>query len=129
MRSITREITLPLDGGAADFRLTRLDAFSGVFLLRLLQRYMPEGEGGVPRFLADVPDYEMRVLMRACLNHAEIRLPAGWTPVMAGDEWEAPDLRYDTVSCVRLTAEVIRWTLADFFPGSGQDSPPAPPAA
>ena len=38
MRAISRIITVPVDGKPMDFRLTKLDAFSGVFLLRLLAK-------------------------------------------------------------------------------------------
>ena len=43
MREITKTITIPVDGSPKDFRLTKLDAFSGVFLLRLLARLPAEG--------------------------------------------------------------------------------------
>ena len=38
MRQITKDITLKQDGQDLSFRLSRLDAFSGVSLLRLLMR-------------------------------------------------------------------------------------------
>ena len=38
MRAISGIITVPVDGKPTDFRLTKLDAFSGVFLLRLLAK-------------------------------------------------------------------------------------------
>ena len=38
MRDIIKNIRLPIDGKPVDFRLTKLDAFSGVSLLRLLIR-------------------------------------------------------------------------------------------
>ena len=36
MRRITKDIEITIDGNAVGFRLTKLDAFSGVMLLRLL---------------------------------------------------------------------------------------------
>ena len=38
MRIITKDIPLQIDGQEVSFRLTKLDAFSGVALLRLLMR-------------------------------------------------------------------------------------------
>ena len=42
MREITRTISVSVNGKSMDFRLTKLDAFSGVTLLRLMAK-MPEG--------------------------------------------------------------------------------------
>ena len=36
MRTITRDIEINIDGSRIGFRLSKLDAFSGVMLLRLL---------------------------------------------------------------------------------------------
>ena len=38
MRQITKDIQVTVDGSPVGFRLFKLDAFSGVFLLRLLLR-------------------------------------------------------------------------------------------
>ena len=38
MHEITKTIIIPVDGSPKDFRLTKLDAFSGAFLLRLFVR-------------------------------------------------------------------------------------------
>ena len=38
MRTINKDISLKIDGQEVSFRLTKLDAFSGVALLRLLMR-------------------------------------------------------------------------------------------
>ena len=38
MRQITKDIQITIDGTPLGFRLTKLDAFSGVTLLRLLMR-------------------------------------------------------------------------------------------
>ena len=42
MREITKTVSVPVDGKSMDFRLTKLDAFSGVALLRMMTR-LPEG--------------------------------------------------------------------------------------
>ena len=38
MRIITKDIEITIDGSRIGFRLSKLDAFSGVMLLRLLMR-------------------------------------------------------------------------------------------
>ena len=38
MRTITRDIEINIDGSRIGFRLSKLDAFSGVMLLLLLMR-------------------------------------------------------------------------------------------
>ena len=42
MREITKTLAIPVDGKPLDFRLTKLDAFSGAALLRLLSRFPEE---------------------------------------------------------------------------------------
>ena len=54
MRAISGTITVPVDGKPVDFRLTKLDAFSGVFLLRLLAK-LPEG-ASAEALLSCLPD-------------------------------------------------------------------------
>ena len=75
MREITKTLTIPADGKQMDFRLTKLDAFSGASLLRMLSR-IPAGEDFLS-FLTVLPDDDLRRLMTVCLEHCEVRLPAG----------------------------------------------------
>ena len=138
MREITKIISLSVDGIPYEFRLTKLDAFSGASLLRLLKQKMltpsgnPEGEKAsaeawVDRVFVSLTDAELRSLMISCLNHTEVRLDAGWQPVMTREEWGWPELAYDAGSCIRLTLQGILWTLQGFFGGSGLTSRPAGP--
>ena len=45
MRDIMKVLSVPVDGKSMDFRLTKLDAFSGAALLRMFARDA-EGTGG-----------------------------------------------------------------------------------
>ena len=45
MRIITKDIEINIDGSRIGFRLTKLDAFSGVTLLRLLMRLEEQRDG------------------------------------------------------------------------------------
>ena len=114
MREIIKTISIPVDGKPRDFRLTKLDAFSGVSLLRLMAR-LPEMDASVEALLSGLSDSEIRSLMTTCLQHCEVLLPAGWMPVMTRGEWSFPELEHDTAVCLKLTIEEVLWTLSGFF--------------
>ena len=128
MRSITKDIEITIDGNRTGFRLTKLDAFSGVTLLRLLMRL--EEHHPNPTMLdliASLTEDELRTVMTAVLNHAEVLLPAGPNPVMTGPEWGYPELEHDTPACMRLLLEGVSWSLSGFF-GGGRSKPETAPA-
>ncbi len=123
MREIHKTVSFPVDGETKTFRITKLDAFSGACLVRMIRKYLPaeaaEAPSAADALFAALPEGELRSLMRACLRHAELRLEAGFHPVMEQDEWGVPELEHNTAACLRLTLEVVLWTLADFFTGGG----------
>ena len=128
MRQITKDIEISVDGSPVGFRLTKLDAFSGVALLRLLLRL--ESGGGAPTMpdlIASLSEDELRSVMTAVLNHVSVLLPAGPHPVMTGSEWGYPELEHDTPSCMKLLLEGIAWSLSGFF-GGGRSRPATAPA-
>jgi hypothetical protein len=57
MREITKTITIPVDGRKMDFRLTKLDAFSGASLLRMLS-HLPAGDDFLT-FFSVLPDEDI----------------------------------------------------------------------
>ena len=125
MRQITKDIQITIDGSPAGFRLFKLDAFSGVMLLRLLMRL--EEKNNRPTMLdliASLSEEELRSVMTSVLNHVSVLLPAGPQPVMTGGEWGYPELEHDTPSCMKLLLEGIAWSLSGFFGegGSGTES-------
>ena len=122
MREITKTISVSVNGKSTDFRLTKLDAFSGVTLLRLMAK-MPEG-GAVTDLLSSLSDEEARSLMTICLEHVEVLLPAGWNPVMTQGTWSFSDLKYEPGICLKLTIEEIVWTLEGFFEEGDSRPPP-----
>ena len=126
MRQISKDIEITIDGSPVGFRLSKLDAFSGVTLLRLLMRL--EDQNTSPTMLdliASLSEDELRTVMTAVLNHAEVLLPAGPNPVMTGPEWGYPELEHDTPSCMKLLLEGISWSLSGFF-GAGGSKPVQP---
>ena len=133
MREIIKNIQLKMDGKSMDFRLTKLNAFSGAELLQLLAK-VPAGGGDagetVSAVFAALPATDLRNLMISCLNHVEVLLPAGYQPVMQGQGWSWPDLEHDTAACLKLCMEEVLWTLEGFFGGGGPSSrPDVPPSS
>ena len=128
MRTITKDITIKTDGNQVSFRLSKLDAFSGVALLRLLMRLEEHKQGiTIMELIASLSEEELRSVMTSVLNHVSVLLPAGPQPVMTGSEWGYPELEHDTRSCMRLLMEDIAWSLSGFFGegGSGAETAPA----
>ena len=68
---------------------------------------------------------ELRSVMTSCLNHVSVLLPAGPNPIMTGSEWGYPELKHDTVSCMKLVLEEIAWALEGFFGDGGSTASPA----
>ena len=127
MRSVTKDIQIFIDGTEHGFRLTKLDAFSGMVLLRLLMRL--ETQNDHPTLLdliASLSEEELRSVMTSVLNHTEVLLPAGPHPVMTGPEWGYPELEHDTPSCMKLLLEGITWSLSGFFGEGGWREKAAP---
>ena len=129
MRQITKDIQITIDGSPIGFRLSKLDAFSGVMLLRLLL-HLGEKEQAptVLDLVSSLSEEELRSVMQACLNHTEVLLPAGPHPVMTGPERGYPELEHDTPTCMKLLLEGIAWSLSGFF-GEGQPGEKAALAA
>ena len=128
MRRITKDIQIAIDGVQTGFRLTKLDAFSGVLLLRLVMRLGDQNDHPtLLDLIASLSEEELRSVMTSVLNHTEVLLPAGPHPVMTGPEWGYPELEHDTPVCMKLLLEGIAWSLTGFFGGSGPDPQSGPP--
>ena len=128
LRRISKDLSLTIGGSPLSFRLTKPDAFSGVEILRLLLRLQdarPEENPSVLDLITSLSSDELRSVMTSCLNHTEVLLPAGPHPVMTGSEWGYPELKHDTVSCMKLVLEEITWALEGFFGDGGPGSQPA----
>ena len=125
MRTITKDIDLSIDGEKKTFRLTKLDAFSGVELLRLLLRLQdnrPSEKLTVLDLVTSLSGEELRSVMTSVFNHTEVLLPAGPHPVMTGTEWGYPELEHDAPACLRLLLEGAAWSLSGFFGAGGPTS-------
>ena len=119
MRAITKNMNLTVGDSALDFRLTKLDAFSGAHLLKIISKASSDN---LQDLILALPEPELDELMRTCLRSVSALLPAGPIPVLSNSGWGVPDLEYDAWSCLKLTMEVVSWTLEGFFPESGSPS-------
>ena len=124
MREIYHVVDKTVDGKMKQFRLKKLDAFSGAGLLRMIAG-APEGDADLMGFFVRLPEDSMRRLMCVCLEHVEVMLPAGWNPVMTRGEWSWQEAEHDTLLCMQLTLEEALWTLQGFFGGSDSKPPGA----
>ena len=130
MREIMKILPVPVDGKSQDFRLTKLDAFSGAALLRMLSGMRKDpGDDSVLGFITSLSETDLRSLMTTCLQHCEVLLPAGWMPVMTRGEWTVSELEHNTAVCLKLTIEEVLWTLEGFFGGGGSTSLPEIPGS
>ena len=130
MREIMKVLSVPVEGKSMDFRLTKLDAFSGAALLRMLSGMRKDpGDDSVLGFITSLSEPDLRSLMTTCLQHCEVLLPAGWMPVMTRGEWTVSELEHDTAVCLKLTIEEVLWTLEGFFGGGGSASLPEIPGS
>ena len=130
MREIEKTISIPVEGKPMNFRLTKLDAFSGASLLRMLSGMRKDpGDDSVLGFITSLSEPDLRSLMITCLQHCEVLLPAGWMPVMTRGEWTVSELEHDTAVCLKLTIEEVLWTLEGFFGGGGSTSLPEIPGS
>ena len=127
MREISKTLTIPVAGKKTDFRLTKLDAFSGASLLRMLSKLPEDSLSTINSALSTFSDSDLRNLMTVCLEHCEVLLPAGWNPVMTQGEWSWIELEHDVATCLKLTIEEVFWTLEGFFGGGASDSKPGTP--
>lgn len=123
MRQITKDLQITIDGNLINFRLTKLDAFSGIKLLRFLMRL--ENTVSDPTILdliVSLSDEELNAVITSVLNHTEVVLPAGPHPVMTGPEWGYPEIEHDIPTCMKLLLEGVSWSLSGFFGGKRSTS-------
>ena len=71
--------------------------------------------------LMSIDDDELEMVMTRCLNSAEKRLAARWVRCMDGKGWSVDGLKYDTMTCLKIVAQVIIHNFSDFFGENGLD--------
>ena len=74
MREIMKVLSVPVDGKSMDFRLTKLDAFSGAALLRMLSGMRKDpGDDSVLGFITSLSEPDLRSLIPKRVNHLWVR--------------------------------------------------------
>ncbi len=117
MRENTKMVTVPVEGEKKEFRIEKLDAFSGVALIRLVAERLNDPDvKSYGTLLLSLGEEEMVRIMQTCLSHAEMRLPAGYIRVWTKECWGIPELEYDPKACMELTLQVMSFTRDGFFP-------------
>ncbi len=119
MRTITKETTLKIGEKEFTFRMKKMDAFSGVKVLKMISG---SEAGTLQEMIFSLPEWEMESLMKVCLKHCEVMLPAGWIAVYADGCWGMPEMETETMACFRLVQETLAWSLEDFFGDGGSAS-------
>lgn len=144
VRDIMKMVEIELDGETKSFRITKMDAFSGAYLMKLVtEKAMPllqEAIKGIeqqeddsfnlkliteylPRLLESMTMDELKKLMVLCLQSVELSFPAGFHRVVdAKGNFGVEELQYNTAICLRLMYEVIVYNCAGFFEESGLSS-------
>ena len=78
MREVYKEISMKVGDADRKFRVKKLDAFSGVKVLKMISA---SEAGTLQEMIFSLPEWEMESLLKVCLKHCDVILPAGWIPV------------------------------------------------
>ena len=141
MREIYKNLELPVEGENQSFRIQKMNAFDGAYLMKIVtEKVLPLLSGltqadrdslsderlkkllgdMLPGVLSSMDKNEMRQLMVTCLQTVSVLLPAGYQEAVdANGNFGVSSLEYDTAVCLRLTYEVIVFNCSGFFAESG----------
>lgn len=146
MREITKNIELEIDGERRQFRITKMDAFGGMYLFKMLtekclpvlQKAIKAVDGSrkrataketenvmsmVPELLSSVSEDDLKTIMTRCLQTVECSLPAGWQAVVdRNGGFGIAELEYDLAGCLNLCYQVIAFNCGGFISGGGLNS-------
>ena len=152
MREITKEVKHEIDGKEMTFQIRKMDALKGASLLKLVtEKLVPVFTGlqgvftpideeneekrqkiveartkevlqMIPDALSQISEEETENLLKRCLQTVDILLPAGWQPVMVGNNFGAEELEYDIMTALILCYEVVEFNFGGFFGGKSLGS-------
>ena len=147
MRDITKNINLTIEEKEYTFQIRKMTALTGTVVVKaVLEKLLPvyqqirglvsavaeTDEKSKDSVVADsmgdtvlmiskmsesIGEDELIDLMKKCLRTVSVMLPAGWQPVMVGDNFGFPVLEYDMFGCLRLCFEVLKYNTESFFGG------------
>lgn len=126
MRELYKDLSLPVNGEQRNFRLRRMDAFSGICILRYLLRLEETKKNpDILDLISSLTDSELLRVFNVCMEYVEIVMPAGNGPVMKDGVWLTPEIQHEIQTCMRIMIASISWNLNGFFGGGGSSSKPA----
>ena len=150
MRETSRIYEMDIDGEKRTFRIQKMDAFTGTFLMKLLTEKVlpslkdaikivnsesPDDENAaevsmqkmlleiIPELLSSLDEKETRRLMTVCLQTVSCLYEAGYQKVVdSNGNFGVEELEYDVAACLKLVYQVFVFNCADFFAESGLGS-------
>ena len=144
VRDIMKMVEFEIGGEMKSFRITKMDAFSGSYLMKIVvEKAMPLLQDAIsgtseqedeslnlkliadtlPKLLESMTMDELKKLMVLCLQTVDMSFPAGYQKVVdARGNFGVEDLQYNTAACLRLMYEVIVYNCSGFFEESGLSS-------
>ena len=147
MRITTKEVKHEIDGQEMTFQIRKMDALHGSYLMKFCaEKFMPFLNDAQSLFSGDAPKSEAEVEKIAkirteqiftlipkalstlseeelinfeirCLQTVDVLKPAGWQPVMVGNEFGVEELEDDIKTVLILCYEVVEFNMGSFFGG------------
>lgn len=129
-----RDIEKVFDLGEEKYRARKFSALDGSVVLKFvaekcipvftaLQSVEDNGDDQfislLSKTLVSISNEEIQRLMIDCLNHCDKSLKGGYCPIMRGNDFAIKDLEYDTITCIKLCAQVLIFNFSDFFGEGG----------
>lgn len=138
VKTSPRENEVEFEFGKSHYRTHKLDAISGMYLLKFLtQKLMPViqpamemgDDNGfnldinslttlIPVALADINQDDIRQITKMCLNATEKQMSEDmWVPCMKGDKYFVPSLEFDMDATLVICWKAIQLNCMGFFAG------------
>lgn len=152
MRETVKQVKHEVDGVEQTFQIHKMDALRGSYLMKfctekflpllndiqsIVTNEKPKDEKDVdrialagteqiismiPKVLASMSEEELITFEIRCLRTVDMMKPAGWQPVMVGDNWGVEELENDLKTVLLLCYEVVEFNLGSFFGGKSLSS-------
>lgn len=146
MRETVKSVFHEVEEEKCEFQIHKMDALQGACLLKFVTEKLVPLIGGVqeifektegddqdavikdrtekimkiiPKALESISDKELIDFEKRCLRTVEIKKPAGWQPVMIGDDFGVDELAYDPLTALVLCYDVVEFNFGGFFGGKG----------
>ena len=148
MRITTKEVKHEVDGQELTFQIKKMDALHGSYLMKFCaEKFLPflndvqDLFGGeepkddrdveeiakertnkifalIPKVLSTLSEEELISFEKRCLNTVSVLKPAGWQPVLYGDNFGIEELEDDLMTVLVLCYEVVEFNIGSFFGGN-----------